>query len=392
MMNRYLEKKIISDLTQRFVLISGPRQVGKTTMSRQIANIISPASQNIYFNWDYQPHRKVIRDMDWPRSSPIIVLDEIHKYNNWKTLLKGFYDTEGENQKIIVTGSARLDTYKKGGESLMGRAYHFRLHPLSIGEIIRNGNAIDSKNLLTPDLWSETNNLHAIDTFKQLLSMGGFPEPFLRGSEQEAKRWQINRREQLLKEDLRDLSQVRDITKAEHLFDLLLDRVGSLISVNALKEDLEVDYKTAASWIELYERLHIIFSIMPYSTKVNKSIKKAKKIYFWDWSEVLDKGARFENLVAAHLLKYCDYMKNVEGYSLDLRYIRDRNKREVDFLIVKNRKPWILFETKLNKSNVSPNLINFAKKLDVEHKYQITAKNVHTRHVVPCWALFSGLP
>jgi hypothetical protein len=391
-MNRYLENKIVSDLAERFVLISGPRQVGKTTMARQIASKISTIHSNTYFNWDYQPHRKIIRDIDWPRTSPVIVLDEIHKYNNWKTLIKGFYDTEGHQQKIIVTGSARLDTYKKGGESLMGRAYHFRLHPFSIGEILRKGSPVEAEKLLNPDQWCEMASSISIDIFKQLLSIGGFPEPFLKGSEQESRRWQINRREQVLKEDLRDLSMVRDITRTEHLYDLLLDRVGSLISINSIKEDLGADHKTVESWIQIFEKLHIIFSIYPYSEKIQKSIKKAKKIFFWDWSEVPDEGARFENMVAVHLLKYCDYMKQVEGFKMDLRYIRDRNKREVDFLITRDRKPWILIETKLGQTKTSKNLLHFANKLDVQHRYQVTTKNIHTRHVIPCWSFFSQLP
>ena len=252
-MKRYLEKKIISDLKDRFVLISGPRQVGKTTMARQVLDLMSLSPSNSYFNWDYQPHRKIIREMDWPRNSPVIVLDEIHKYSEWKTLLKGFFDAEGHQQKIIVTGSARLDIYKKGGESLMGRAYHFKLHPLTIGEISRNGENPPVENLMNPHSWIETDNNTCMDIFKQLFSIGGFPEPFIKGDDQEAKRWRINRREQALKEDLRDLTQIRNINKAEHLLDLLVDRVGFPISVNSLREDLEVDNKTVSFWIDIFE-------------------------------------------------------------------------------------------------------------------------------------------
>lgn len=391
-MKRYLEDPIISDLKDRFVLIAGPRQVGKTTMARRIADQMSPAPANSYFNWDYQPHRKVIREMDWPRTSPVIVLDEIHKYSEWKTLLKGFFDAEGRRQKIMVTGSARLDIYKKGGESLMGRAYHFKLHPLTIGEISRNGAVPETQSLMNPDSWLETDDNMGMDIFKQLFSIGGFPEPFLKGDEREAKRWRINRRDQVLREDLRDLTQIRHITKAEHLFDLLLDRVGALISVNSLREDLEADHKTVSAWMDVFEKLHIIFSVMPYSAKLQRSIKKARKIYFWDWSEVPDHGARFENLIAVHLMKYCDYMKNVAGENLELRHIRDRNKREVDFLITKDRRPWILMESKYGQTREAGNLSYFAKQLDVAHRYQVTAKNHHSRHVAPCWRILAGLP
>ena len=274
----------------------------------------------------------------------------------------------------------------------MGRAYHFKLHPLTVGELSRNGDSPKTENLMDPNLWIETNSNMCMDIFKQLFVIGGFPEPFLKGDEQEAKRWRINRKDQVLKEDIRDLTQIHNIDKAEHLLDLLVERVGSLISVNSLREDLEVDNKTVSSWIDIFEKLHIIFSIVPYSTKLQRSIKKARKIYFWDWAEVPDPGARFENLVAVHLLKYCDYMKNVAGENLNLRYVRDRNKREVDFLITKNNNPWILLETKYGQTRESANLSYFANKLNIEHRYQITTKKHHSRHVVPCWQILSGLP
>jgi len=359
-------------------------------MARRIVKEIVRGPE-LYLNWDYPQHRKAIRSLDWPRSAPVVVLDEIHKYRQWKSLLKGFFDVEGHSQRILVTGSARLDIYTKGGDSLMGRAYHYRLHPLSLSEVMRQGMP-PAADLLEPESWINPTGRAGQDTFGQLFVLGGFPEPFLNGDDQKARRWRINRREHVLREDLRDLSLIRDIGRVEYLLDLLIDRVGSPISVNSLREDLEVDHKTVVSWIEMLGRLHLVFQLMPYGHKIQRGIKKAKKIYFWDWSEVPDHNARFENLIAVHLLKMCHYLQDVEGVSAELRYVRDRNKREVDFLLLKDRRPWVLIEAKTAETKESRNLVHFAAQLGVKHRYQVTMRPYQGCHVVPCWNFLGGLP
>lgn len=390
-MRRYLESSIKSDLPSKLVLISGPRQAGKTTVARQIAQDIS-RHKAIYLNWDYPEHRKAMRSIDWPRSAPVVVLDEIHKYPDWKTLLKGFYDVEGANQGIIVTGSARLNVYRKGGDSLLGRAYHYRLHPFSIGEILREGDAPNAEDLLDPSRWVSSSEAVGKEILDSFLILGGFPEPYLKSDEKFVRRWRLSRRERVLYEDLRDLTLVRNIAKVENLLDLLLERVGSPISVNSLREDLEVDHKTVEFWLEILERLYLIFQIKPYTKKIQRAIRKAKKVYFLDWSEIPDPGARLENLVASHLLKLCHYLEDVEGERVELRYVRDTNKREVDFLLVKEQKPWVLVEAKTGETKPSRALAYFAQRLQVHHAYQLTLKRYQGEAIVPCWNFLSRLP
>ncbi|RLB17567.1 MAG: ATP-binding protein [Deltaproteobacteria bacterium] len=390
-MHRYLEHSIQSDLPSKLVLISGPRQAGKTTIARQIATEIS-GKKEVYLNWDYPEHRRAIRSLDWPRSAPVVVLDEIHKFPGWKSLLKGFFDVEGHKQSILVTGSARLDVYRKGGDSLFGRAYHYRLHPLTLGEISRGGSPPDIKKLLDPSSWISESDVIGEETLKKLMTLGGFPEPYLKANERDAKRWRLNRRERVLHEDLRDLTLIRSIAKLENLLDLLLERVGSPISINALREDLEVDHKTVESWIEILERLHFVFQVRPYGKRIQRSISKARKIYFWDWSEVPETGMRLENLLGTHLLKLCHYLQDVEGIQAELRYVRDRNKREVDFLLLKERSPWVLVEAKTSDIKESKSLPYFAERLQVKHAFQVTLKRYRGRHIVPCWDFLSKLP
>jgi len=390
-MRRYLETSIKSDLASKLILISGPRQAGKTTLAQQIAEAVSQA-RHVYLNWDHPEHRKAIRSLDWPRSAPVVVLDEIHKYPGWKTLVKGFYDVEGKTQAIIITGSARLNVYRKGGDSLFGRAFHYRLHPFSTGEILREGRAPDSRDLIDPMTWVNASEKLGKETLDSLLQFSGFPEPFLKADERFARRWRLSRRERIIYEDLRDLTLVRDVTKVENLLDLLIERVGSPISINSLRQDLQVDFKTIESWLEILERLYLIFQVKPYAKKIQRAISKAKKVYFWDWSEINEKGPRLENLVASHLLKLCHYFEDVEGLPVELRYVRDTSKREVDFLLIKGHKPWVLVEVKTQDTRPSTSLFYFAKRLQVKYAYQLTLKTYRGETVIPCWDFLSKLP
>jgi hypothetical protein len=389
-MRRALLNPILEDLRRKMVFVSGPRQVGKTTLALQVLERLSP-NDRVYLNWDRPEHRRIIRDLAWSRDAPVAVLDEVHKYARWKNLLKGFYDTEGARQRLLVTGSARLDLYRRGGESLVGRYAPFRLHPITYGELVRQGDAPDPNLLLEPGEWGRHGSRLDAEEERALHTLGGFPEPLLAGSERSARRWRLARREQILRQDLRDLTMVREVTLVEQLVDLLTERVGSPLSINALREDLEVDHKTVSRWIDVLERLFVVFRLRPYAKSLARAIRKEAKLYFWDWSEVPNPAARFENLVASHLLKYAHWMQDVEGHRVELRYLRDREKREVDFLLVRDRKPWVLAETKLAEASPSPALRYFADALGVEHLFQITQSKSPGRDVVPVGFL-SGLP
>ncbi|MBI2899627.1 MAG: ATP-binding protein [Planctomycetes bacterium] len=381
-MRRLLFDPVVEDLRRKMVFVSGPRQVGKTTLARQILEALAP-TEPVYLNWDRAEHRRVIRDLGWSRRAPVAVLDEVHKYPRWKTLVKGFHDTEGAVQRLLITGSARLDHVRRGGDSLAGRYTRFRLHPLTAGEIARGGRAPETGSLLDPARWSRGGPAVPADSLDALLALGGFPEPFLGGSDRQARRWRLNRREQVLRDDLRDLTLIREVALVEQLVDLLPARVGSPLSLNALREDLEVDYKTVARWMEALERLFVVFRVHPYGGSLARTLRKESKLYFLDWSEVPDPGARFENCVAGHLLKLVHWLQDAEGIAADLRYVRDREKREVDFLLLKDRRPWVLVEAKLGETRPSPALGYFRDRLNVPHAVQVVARGAEGREVVP---------
>lgn len=389
-MRRALLDPVLADLDRKMVFVSGPRQVGKTTLARQVLKTVARVDP-VYLNWDRGEHRKIIRDLAWSRSSPVAVLDEVHKYPRWKTLLKGFHDTEGHRQRLLITGSARFDLYRRGGDSLVGRYAGFRLHPLTAGELTREGDPAASDALLTPGAWESATKLPQ-SSFEALLLLGGFPEPFLGGKARAARRWQLARREQVLREDLRDLTAVREVALVEHLVDLLAERVGAPLSINSLREDLEVDHKTVARWIDVLERLFVVFRVLPYALGVKRSLRKSAKLYFWDWSEIVDPGARFENLVACHLLKYVHWMQDVEGRRIELRYVRDREKREVDFLLLRDAKPWVLIEAKLGDLTPVASLSYFRERLSTAAAFQVVGGSESRRDVVPAATFFAALP
>ncbi|MBI4667659.1 MAG: ATP-binding protein [Elusimicrobia bacterium] len=372
------------------VFISGPRQVGKTTLARQILKELSPNNQ-ICLNWDRPEHRLIIRHLDWSRQACVVALDEIHKYPKWKPLIKGFFDTEGDKQRLLITGSARLDIYRRGGESLLGRYLHYRLHPLTIGEIAGEGLTPKTDILLSPDKWGR--GIGKPGHLEDLLKLGGFPEPLFSGQERAARRWRLARRDLLLNQELRDLTMIRHISLVEQLMELLTRRVGLPISLNNLREDLQVDHKTIAAWIEALKRLYIVFQVRPYSGKLARTLKKEGKIFFWDWSEAPEGGPRFENLAACHFLKLCHWLNDVEGYKTELFYIRDREGREVDFLLVKEGKPWVLAEAKLagDDRRCAP-ISYFQQRLNVPHAFQVVARGSVRKNIFPAEKLFFNLP
>ena len=389
-MKRYLQEPIIADLRRKMVLLSGPRQVGKTTLSKRILELHAPPDP-VYLNWDRPEHRKAIRSLDWSRTGKIAVLDEVHKYARWKNLVKGFHDTEGDTQRLLITGSAKLELYRKGGDSLAGRYHGYRLHPLSVGELTRNGSAPDVRLLRDPARWFAATTAPE-DTLTSLLELSGFPEPLLEGSARQARRWRLGRREQVIRQDLRDLTMIREVTLVEELVDMLAERVASPLSVNSLREDLQVDHKTVTSWINVLERLQVVFRVRPFAGSLARTLRKERKVYFWDWTEAAEGGPRFENLVAGHLLKLCHGMQDVEGRRLELRYVRDREKREVDFLLLEDGKPWLLVEAKSGSAPLDRSLAYFRDRLGVPHAIQVNGAGKAGKGTVPAARFLASLP
>ncbi len=336
-MKRYLETNIKNDLDNKIILLTGPRQAGKTTLSRMLKTSYD------YLNYDNAEHRLGLIDKSWDRSKALIIFDELHKLKNWKSWLKGVYDTEGIPPSILVTGSAKLDTYKKVGDSLAGRFFQFRLHPLDLKEI---------KNILRPkDLSKELDHM---------LNVGGFPEPFQKKSTQFYNRWKKSHLDIILKQDLIDLENVQQITSIETLIQLLKKRAGSPVSYSSLARDLQCSDKTVKRWLTILENMYVIFKVPPFHRNIARSILKAPKFYFYDTGQVSgNSGAKLENIVACALLKEIQYREDCFGEDRQLFYIKNKDGKEVDFLITENETPDLMIEVKWSDANLSPNFASF---------------------------------
>lgn len=342
-MDRYLEDSIRTDLAHKMVFVGGPRQVGKTTLARKIEG-----DKGGYLSWDIPAHRAAILKRALPDAA-LWVFDEFHKYRRWRNYLKGLYDEFHPRRHVLVTGSARLDYYRHGGDSLQGRYYYVRLHPFSFAEI----GASSEQDLMA------------------LMRLGGFPEPFTQGSEKRAARWSLAYRDRLIREDVASLENIRDLGSMELLMLSLPERVGSPLSVNALREDLSLNHQTVSRWLDVFERLYAIFRIPPFGSPKLRAVKKERKHYHVDWTLVPQEGPRFENLVAAHILKWIHFVHDTEGRALELRYFRDHDRREVDFVIVEGRKPIQFIECKLSTGPVAPALRYLVERFPQCEAYQI---------------------
>jgi hypothetical protein len=345
-MIRYLEPQVREDLEQKMVFLGGPRQVGKTTLARRILD-----DDRGYLNWDVPEHRERILRRELP-PAPLLVFDEFHKYRSWRNYLKGVYDRPATTPpRILVTGSARLDLYRYGGDSLQGRYHYLRLHPLSVAEL-----GIRRPAELAP-----------------LLELGGFPEPFLAGSKRAARRWSREYRTRLVREDIASLERVQDLGNLELLALRLPDLVGSPLSINALREDLQLSHKTVARWIQVLERLYAVFRLPPFGAPRIRAVKKEQKHYHLDWSLVPEMPARFENLVAAHLLKWVHFEVDSEGRDLELRYFRDTDGREVDFVVVEGRRPILFVECKWSDAEIDGSLRYLKARFPACDAWQLSA-------------------
>jgi len=350
---RYITPYILEDLNKKMVFVGGPRQVGKTTLAKAVLSENFPAGR--YLNWDYDEDRQDILQKRWSAENNLLVFDELHKFPRWKAWIKGIYDVSHEAHAFLITGSARLDVYRRGGDSLMGRYHYWRLHPFTLDEIPKG---------ITPE-----------DAFKRLMTVGGFPEPFLDGNERNARRWRRERFDRVLREDVRDLESIRNIPLLGMFLDMLRYRVGGLITLSNMASDLQVSPKTAKTWLEVLERMYLVFSVRPYTKNLPRAVLKPPKVYFFDNGDTLgDEGARFENFVAASLLKRLHFLEDRDGYRYELRYIRDKEGREVDFAVIKEGRLIELIEAKYSDENISQHLLYYAKRLKPDKATQIVAK------------------
>jgi uncharacterized protein len=358
---------------------SGQAQVGKTTLAK---SLVKPNSSGAYFNWDLESHRKRLQkqpDHFWDAQDDgvpaRIILDEIHKYPRWKGFLKGLFDTRGNDLELIVTGSGRLDVYQKGGDSLLGRYALNRLHPFTVGELVAGGRQkIPSVKEFDQQIVEAHQKAGASAALDQIMELTGFPEPLFSGSADRLRRWRRTRRDLVLKEDLRDLTRVRELGLIDNLVSLLHSRIGSPLSVNGLREDLGVAFDTVKSWLTILGSLYYLFELRPFAGRLARTLKREGKVYLYDHTEAETEGARFENVVALHLLKLVDAWNDRGFGDFALHYVRDKEQREVDFLVVDGKKPYLLVEAKSGDDEIHPPLRYFEERLKPKHAIQVVRR------------------
>jgi uncharacterized protein len=338
---RYLQHLVTQDLQKKMVLLGGPRQCGKTTFAKSIGKSFDAPT---YLNWDFERDRKTVQKLAWDEASDIVILDELHKRPRWKTWLKGVFDEMHDQHKFLVTGSARLDLYRKGGDSMLGRYHYWRLHPFSLSEL--------------PPKMTQKEALH------RLMTVGGFPEPFFDGNERNANRWRRERIDRVVRDDVRDLEHIQEIGSLQMFVDALCTRVSGLVVLSNIASDLQVSPKTLKRWLDVLESMYLVFAVRPYTRNLPRAVQKPPKVFFYDNGDVDgDDGARFENLVASHLLKELQFREDATGDRWNLHYVRDKEKHEVDFVTTRNGVVDQLIEAKWADAEVSPHLAYFASKL-----------------------------
>ncbi len=378
MRRNYTELLAKEILQQRQMLfISGPRQVGKTTLAK---GLISNAAS--YINWDNPAHRQTILSGIQPTASileldqvhespPVLVFDELHKYKDWKNWLKGFFDLYEDHARILVTGSARMDFFRKGGDSLMGRYFHYQMHPFSLRELTAAVNTdTDIQETQAPNP----------ETLPRLIKFGGFPEPFIKADQRFYNRWQKLRNQQLILEDIRDGTRIHEIQQLQTLADILSSQSGQITRYSTLAKQVRVSVDTIRRWVAVLESFYYCYRIRPWHRNLSKALRKDPKTYLWDWSQVKDPGARHENLIASHLLKAVDWWTDTGLGDFALYYLRTKDQKDVDFLVAKDDQPWMLVEVKTSsKHSLNKHLSWFQDKTGAKYAFQVVMDLPYTK-------------
>jgi hypothetical protein len=354
---------------RQMAFLSGPRQVGKTTLCKAL---MTRATHATYLNWDIPKDRTAIlggtsaiaeqAGLNELRAGQTFVgLDELHKFEGWKNMLKGLFDAYGEHTQILVTGSGNLETFRSGGESLMGRYLPYRMHPLSVAEL--NGPHLQGELIRPPE---------KPEVWEELLELGGFPEPLFKGDKAFHRRWSKLRSQQLVHEDVRSLTDIKELDRLEVLAELVRQQSGQLMNFSSLSRDLKVSPDTVIRWLATLRSLFYCFEVPPWHKNIARALRKQPKYYLWDWSIVRDSGARNENLVASALLKATHTWTDLGLGDFGLHFIRDKEQNEVDFLVTRDDAPWFLVEVKTSKVRLSPGLLRYHEALGTLHAFQVT--------------------
>lgn len=385
-------------------LLTGPRQCGKTTLAKSIADSFA---NSLYFNWDIPENKRrliqnpyffesVLRKDDTP---PLIVLDELHKYRHWKNYLKGTYDQFHETYRFLVTGSGRLDIFKRGADSLAGRYRMFHMWPLAMAELSHN--TVTFEQFHKNPLHVTVNNIETLHSSWQALEQfSGFPEPFVAATTRAYTRWALTYHQQLIHEDVHSLTDIRTVDDLDILFSLLPSKVGAPLSIPSLAQDLKVTYPTMRNWLNAFERFYLTFTLRPFADRIARGLHKEKKLYLFDYAQIEDPAARFENMVALDLLRAVTMWTDLGYGDFGLFFIRTREKREVDFVITKGRKPILLIEAKSADHDVSPTLKHFQTQLKIPavqlvrdgSGHRILDNQGQALLVAPAFQWLAGLP
>ena len=406
MLKRKSYKKIWNELSDEkaMIFLAGPRQSGKTTLTKMISE---EYASKLYFNWDILSHReKLLKNSTFFEAverkgsdRPLIIMDEIHKYRDWKNYLKGIYDQFHDTYQFLVSGSGRLDIYQKGGDSLAGRYFMFHLWPFTLAEL---GEQAPSFELFIADpLRVITDNNHELKQFwENLALLSGFPEPYLSGKETTWRRWSGGYAQQLIREDIRDITDIKSSAAMETLYHLLPSKVGSPLSIPSLSRDLQVSYNSVQSWISVFERFFMLISITPWTSRIARAIQKERKIYLFDTPRIKDRGARFENMVALDLWRAITSWNDMGYGNFSLHFIKNKEQQEVDFLLARDNEPFLLVEAKAAELQPSTTLKKFQQVLNVPavqlvnegEGYRIFTNGGQKIVVAPAWLWLAGLP
>ena len=386
MITRVNYVKLWSDLSadKSMILMTGPRQSGKTTLSKQIKDTVT---NNIYFNWDIQSNkRKIIEDPTFfqeinrvDESVPLVIFDEIHKYKDWKNYLKGIYDEFHDEYLFLITGSGRLDVFRKGGDSLAGRYLMFHLFPFTISEFGKNKRNILADNFNWIDGFNINPDSDTSELWNNLYNFSGFPEPFTKANKHFYNKWSNTYSHQIIHEEIRNFADIRNINTTELLYSLLPSKTGSPLSINSIARDIQVAHETVKNWLQLFETVFLVFKIEPWTKNISRSILKEKKYYLFNYCSISNEAARFENMVALELFRLVYYWNEQGLGNYSLNYIRNKEKSEVDFLITKDSEPALLIEAKLSSNVPAKNLLYFQDILKIPAVQLVNKENVYKK-------------